>query len=130
MCTAITYRTKDFYMGRTLDFDFAYPCEVTVMPRHFPLTLCHGGELREHFAIIGMAHVAGDYPLYYDANNEKGIGMAGLHFVGNAVYAEVTEGKENVASFEFIPWMLRQCATMDEVRALLAKINLVGTPFA
>ena len=46
MCTAITYRTKDFYMGRTLDFDFAYPCEVTVMPRHFPLTLCHGGELR------------------------------------------------------------------------------------
>ena len=79
---------------------------------------------------IGMAHVAGDYPLYYDAINEKGIGMAGLNFVGNAVYAEVTEGKENVASFEFIPWMLRQCATMDEVRALLAKINLVGTPFA
>ncbi len=77
-----------------------------------------------------MAHVAGDYPLYYDAINEKGIGMAGLNFVGNAVYAEVTEGKENVASFEFIPWVLRQCATMDEVRALLAKINLVGTPFA
>ena len=40
MCTAITYRTKDFYMGRTLDFDFAYPCEVTVMPRHFPLQQC------------------------------------------------------------------------------------------
>ncbi len=60
----------------------------------------------------------------------KGIGMAGLNFVGNAVYAEVTEGKENVASFEFIPWVLRQCATMDEVRALLAKMNLVGTPFA
>lgn len=72
----------------------------------------------------------GDYPLYYDAINEKGIGMAGLNFVGNAVYAEVTEGKENVASFEFIPWVLRQCATMDEVRALLAKMNLVGTPFA
>ena len=71
MCTAITYLTKDFYMGRTLDFDFAYPCEVTVMPRHFPLTRCHGGELWEHFAIIGMAHTAEGYPLYFDAVNEK-----------------------------------------------------------
>lgn len=30
----------------------------------------------------GMAHVTGDYPLYYDAINEKGLGMAGLNFVG------------------------------------------------
>ena len=115
MCTAATYRTKDFYFGRTLDYEFSYGEEIVITPRN---------------AIIGMAHVAGDYPLYYDAINEKGIGMAGLNFVGNAVYAEVTEGKENVASFEFIPWVLRQCATMDEVRALLAKMNLVGTPFA
>ena len=43
---------------------------------------------------------------------------------------EVTEGKENVASFEFIPWVLGQCANMKEVRALLAKINITGTPFA
>ena len=27
-----------------------------------------------------------DYPLYYDAVNEKGLGMAGLNFVGNACY--------------------------------------------
>jgi hypothetical protein len=49
-----------------------------------------------------MAHVAADYPLYYDAVNEKGVGMAGLNFVGNAYFPEVTEGKENVASFELI----------------------------
>lgn len=34
--------------------------------------------------IIGMAHVAENYPLYYDAVNEAGLGMAGLNFVGNA----------------------------------------------
>lgn len=56
--------------------------------------------------------------------------MAGLNFVGNAYFPEVTEGKENVASFEFIPWVLGQCANMKEVRALLAKINITGTPFA
>ncbi len=30
--------------------------------------------------MIGMAHVVEDYPLYYDAVNEKGLGMAGLNF--------------------------------------------------
>ena len=113
MCTAATYRTKDFYFGRTLDYEFSYGEEIVITPRNYEFNFRHVGQAKEHYAIIGMAHVAGDYPLYYDAINEKGIGMAGLNFVGNAVYAEVTEGKENVASFEFIPWVLRQCATMD-----------------
>ena len=75
MCTAATYRTKDFYMGRTLDYEFSYGEQITVTPRHFPLALRHGGTLTEHYAIIGMAHVADGYPLYYDAVNEKGLGM-------------------------------------------------------
>ena len=76
-----------------------------------------------------MAHVAGGYPLYYDAVNEKGVGMAGLNFVGNAVYQKVEEGRENVAQYELIPWVLGQCANLQEVRRMLAKMNLVGTPF-
>ena len=59
------------------------------------------GEVVSHYAMIGMAHVAGDYPLYYDAVNEKGLAMAGLNFVGNAVYQEVEEGRENVHSMDF-----------------------------
>lgn len=31
----------------------------------------HVGDMKNHYAIIGMAHVAEDYPLYYDAMNEK-----------------------------------------------------------
>ena len=49
----------------------------------------HVGDMKNHYAIIGMAHVAEDYPLYYDAMNEKGVAMAGLNFVGNAVYAAI-----------------------------------------
>ena len=77
-----------------------------------------------------MAHMAGDYPLYYDAVNEKGVGMAGLNFVGNAYYHKEQTGKENVASFEFIPWVLAQCATLDEVKNLIADLNIVVTPFS
>lgn len=31
MCTAATYQTRDFYFGRTLDYEFSYPSEVTRM---------------------------------------------------------------------------------------------------
>ena len=129
MCTAATYRTKDFYFGRTLDYEFSYGDEVTITPHNYPFEFRHGGRLDSHHAIIGMAHVVGEYPLYYDAVNDKGLGMAGLNFVGNAVYNEVEEGKRNVAQFEFIPWILAQCASVEEAKELLGNMNLVGTTF-
>ena len=97
MCTAATYKTKDFYFGRTLDYEFSYGEQIAVTPRNYPFHFRHMGDVANHYAIIGMAHVAADYPLYYDAVNEKGVGMAGLNFVGNAYFPEVTEGKENIA---------------------------------
>ena len=42
--------------------------------------------MREHYAIIGMARVEENEPLYFDAVNEKGLAMAGLNFVGYAHY--------------------------------------------
>lgn len=130
MCTAATYKTKDFYFGRTLDYEFSYGDEVTVTPRNFCFRFRHMGEVKTHYAMIGMAYVADDYPLYYDAVNEKGLGMTGLNFVGNAKYQDVQAGRENVAQFEFIPWILSQCATVSEARKALEKMNLVGTPYS
>ena len=129
MCTAATYRTKDFYFGRTLDYECNYGEEVTITPRNYPFAFRHMGEVKTHYAIIGMAHVAADYPLYYDAINEKGLGMAGLNFVGNAKYQEVEQGRENVAQFEFIPWILSQCSSVTEAKEKLGRMNLVGTTF-
>lgn len=130
MCTAATYKTKDFYFGRTLDYEFSYGDEVTVTPRCYPFSFRHAGRIESHYAIIGMSHIADGFPLYYDAVNEKGLCMAGLNFVGNAGYAEVREGRENVAQFEFIPWILCRCASVAEAREALGKMNLVGTPFS
>lgn len=129
MCTAATYKTKDFYFGRTLDYEFSYGDEVTVTPRNYRFQFRSMGVMENHYAMIGMAHVIEDCPLYYDAINEKGLGMAGLNFVGNADYKKKAEGRDNVAQFEFIPWILAQCATVQEARGLLEKINLTDTPF-
>lgn len=129
MCTAATYKTKDFYMGRTLDYDFSYNEGITIVPRSYPLNFRHIGIIQKHYAMIGMAYVADDYPLYYDAFNEKGLGMAGLNFVGNAYYEKINRDKNNIAQFEFIPWIISQCATVEEARGLIEKINITGTPF-
>lgn len=129
MCTAITYETRDFYFGRTLDYDISYSEEVTITPRNFPLPFRHRETLESHHAIIGMAHVVDDYPLYFDAVNEKGLAMAGLNFVGYADYKPPVSGRDNIAVFEFLPWILGQCATVAEARELLKNLNLTDTSF-
>ncbi|MDE7395176.1 MAG: choloylglycine hydrolase [Clostridiales bacterium] len=129
MCTAATYKTKGFYFGRTLDYEFSYAEEVTVTPRAFPLSLGKAGEIETHYAMIGMAFVPDGYPLYYDAVNEKGLCMAGLNFVGNAYYGKEVSGKTNLATFDFIPYILGKCASVNEALVELETINLTDTPY-
>lgn len=130
MCTAIAFQSKDFYFGRNLDLEYSYHEEVTVTPRNYPFRFRNGGTLTHHYALIGMAYVVEDYPLYYEATNDKGLSMAGLNFPGNADYKPFAEGKDNIATFEFIPWILCQCATAAEARHKLSRINLVSDPFS
>lgn len=130
MCTAATYQTKDFYFGRNLDYEFPYGEEVCVVPRSFPVPLRHLPALERHYALIGMAHVQDGYPLFYDAVNETGLCIAGLNFVGNAAYAQIVEGKTNVAQYEFILWLLGTCRDLAQAREALLSVNLVGTPFS
>ena len=130
MCTAITFCTKDHYFGRNLDLEFSYHEEVVITPRSYPFRFRKHETIKEHFAIIGMAFVMNDYPLYYDATNEKGLSMAGLNFPGNADYKDVCIEKDNIAPFEFIPWILGQCETVKDARKLLSDINLVNINYS
>ena len=129
MCTAVTYKSKDVYFGRTLDYEYSYKEEVTITPRNYPFYLKDQETLNKHYAIIGMAYISENYPLYYDAINEKGLGMAGLNFVGNAYYNEPKKDKDNIAQFEFIPWILGKCKSVKEARKLIEKINITNIPF-
>lgn len=130
MCTAATYKTKDGYFGRTLDYEFSYGDEITITPRNYQFNFRNTESMNTHYAIIGMAYVAGNYPLYYDAINEKGLGIAGLNFVGNAAYNKPVENKTNIAQFELIPWILGQCSTVKDAKVLLDNINIIDTPFS
>ncbi len=129
MCTAATYTAKDHYFGRNLDLEYSYHEQVAVTPRNYPIALRNLPAIESHLAIIGMAFVVDGFPLYYDGINEAGLGMAGLNFPGNCQFRPVTEGKDNVASFELVPWILATCTTVDEARAKLANANVTDQNF-
>lgn len=130
MCTAATYYSKDHYFGRNLDLEFSYHETVTVVPRNYELHFRHVEDMKHHYALIGMAYVVEDYPLFYDAINEVGLGMAGLNFPENADYKASRSDVDNVTPFEFIPWILGQCASVQEAKVLLERINLINENFS
>jgi len=130
MCTAVSFRTRDHYFGRNLDLEMTYGESVTVTPRAFPLSFRELPELRRHHAILGMAHIADGYPLYYDAVNEHGLCMAGLRMAKSTRYHPLRENKENLAPFELIPYLLGQCADVKEAHKLLSRTNLVALDFS
>lgn len=130
MCTAITYKTANHYFGRNLDLEYSYDEKVTITPRNYNFKFKNGKELKYHYAIIGMAYVVDRYPLYYDGTNEKGLSMAGLNFPGNAFYGEERVDMENITPYEFIPWLLGQCADIGEAKERLKNINLINVNFS
>lgn len=129
MCTAISYSGCRHYFGRNLDLDRSWGESVTVTPRHAPFRFRMAGEMPTHYAMIGMAAVVEDYPLYFEATNERGLSMAGLNFPLSARYFPPAAGKDNVAPFELIPWILGRCATVQQARPLLDRLNLVRIDF-
>ncbi len=130
MCTAATYKTKDHYFGRNLDLEYSYKETIAITPRNYKFKFRKVKNLENHYAMIGMAYVVDGYPLYYDATNEKGLSIAGLNFPKNADYKEYKNEKDNISPFEFIPWVLGQCANMEETLELLKNINLVKINFS
>ena len=130
MCTSITFSTKDHYFGRNLDLEFSYNETVTITPRNFPFKFRKVDDITHHLALIGMATIVDNYPLYYDATNEKGVSMSGLNFPNNAHFFPELADKDNITPFEFIPWILGQCQSVEEARKLLSNINLVNIKFS
>lgn len=130
MCTAVSFLEKDHFFGRTLDLEYSYDETVTVTPRRYPFSFRSGMKLEQHYAMLGVAHVEQGYPLYYDAVNEKGLGMAGLNFPVSTDYKQPVEGKDNIAPFELIPWVLGRCSDLTEARLLLERVNLIEVAFS
>ncbi|MBE5787003.1 MAG: choloylglycine hydrolase family protein [Clostridiales bacterium] len=131
MCTSIALKGPGFFFGRNLDLECDFGQQVVITPRNYSFAFRTAGRLDRHFAMIGMAAVAEDYPLYAEAMNEMGLAMAGLNFPDNAWYdPQSAENKANLSPFELIPWLLSQCESVKQVRSLLTSTHLIALPFS
>ncbi len=124
MCTAISFLGKDHYFGRNLDLEHHWQEQVVIAPRQFPLA-----GLESHYALIGMATVAKDYPLFFEATNEQGLSAAALNFPGNAVYHLPDNRKHNVPSYDLIAYVLARCGSCKEARQLLTDSVITDEAF-
>ena len=129
MCTAISVTADNNYFGRNLDLEISFGEKIIITTRNFEFSFRNGKTIKNHFAIIGMGIESNNLPLYFDATNEKGLSMAGLNFPDNAEYRDEMYGVDNVASFEFIPWILMQCESVKDACGLIEKINITNEAF-
>ena len=129
MCTAISVTVDCNYFGRNLDFELSFGEKIIITTRNFAFSFRNGKTIKKHYAIIGMGIKSKNFPLYFDATNEKGLSMAGLNFPDNAEYIEKIDSADNVASFEFIPWILTQCASVKDACRLMEEINITNEAF-
>lgn len=130
MCTGVRFSDNagNMYFGRNLDWSEGYGQKVVITPREYKYNSAFLGEMGGS-AVIGMAIVAEDVPLYFDCANEYGLGIAGLNFPGYASYApDAVEGKTNVAAYEFPLWVALNFKTVDEAEKALRDVAIVAKP--
>ena len=132
MCAGVRFSDAkgNMYFGRNLDWSVGYGQKVVVTPRGYKYQSAFLGEQSpKHGAIIGMAIVVANTPLYFDCANEVGLAIAGLNFPGYASYApEAAYGKTNVAAYEFPLWVTMNFKSVDEVEKALADVAIVAKP--
>lgn len=129
MCTSLSLHRNNHYFGRNLDVEFSFKEQVVVTPKNYSFTLRNKKVLTTKYALIGMASVIDNFPLYYEASNTEGLAIAGLNFPKNAVYNDIKENKNNIAPFELIPYLLGLFTTVDEVKEAFKEINITNEQF-
>lgn len=125
MCTSIV---KDRFFGRTLDLELNYNESVIITPRNYSLPY-KTKEPECGYGIIGIGILRDGFPLYFDAVNEMGLGVAALNFNKSSVYFKPKTSKLNLASFEIIPYILSHCKDVKEAETLLKKTNILNLQF-
>ena len=130
MCTCISFKTKDSYFGRNLDLECKFGEKVVITPRNYEVKLRKENAFKTKYAMIGMATVIDNYPLYAEASNEKGLSIAGLYFPEYAYYKDEEKGKINITPFELTLWVLGNFETIEELKEKIYNLNLINISFS
>lgn len=129
MCTAITFKSNGNYFGRNLDLEYSLDEKVIIIPRNYSIKLKYLENLEKHNSFIGTGIIKENFPLLYEATNEFGLSVAGLNFPVNCKYFSFNKHKNNLASYELIPYILSKFNSVEEAENELSSINITNDNF-
>lgn len=132
MCTGLSIKSQEgkYFFGRNMDLAYNFNQSVMIIPRgHQYQDRVTGNVVTNNRAMIGMGTVIDNHPVLADGLNEVGLGCAGLNFDGYAYFEkEPMEGKNNIAPYDFIQWVLSNHETVEEVKRGIKNLELVDCP--
>lgn len=127
MCTCISINS---YFGRNMDITHSFNERIIITPRNYIINYKVESPSIVHYAIIGIGNVTNNYPLYADAINEHGLGVAALNFPYFSYYHKQNKDKINLAPYELILYILSNFKNVKEVKEKINLINLVNINFS
>ncbi len=131
MCTAITLQSiqGENFFGRTMDFSYPIEPGLYVIPRNYEWnSLATMKKYMNDYSFICIGQETDGMLGFFDGVNERGFAAAVLYFEGYANYDLPLERKEPIASLDFLHYILGRCGSVDDVKALLKNIRIVGIP--
>ncbi len=135
MCTGVRLFAKDASVlyGRTLEFGYQTDSAILFVPRNYLFEGKTGTEKKGFcwkslYACVG-ANMMNEHE-FVDGVNEKGLAAGLFYFPGYAEYQNVlaSEYDSMIAPWQMASLVLTLCATVQEARALMARIK-VGAVF-
>lgn len=131
MCTAITLQSMqgENFFGRTMDFSYPIEPGLYVIPKNYKwYSLITMKKCIDHYSFICIGQETDGMLGFFDGVNERGFAAAALYFAGYAYYDLPIKNKEQVASLDFLHYILGRCSSVDDLKALLENICIVGLP--
>ncbi len=133
-CTGITLKSRDgaVVFGRTMEWgSFDLHSRLVVVPRghEYKSELPdgeHGLNWKTTYGAVGLDAVGKDFIV--DGMNEKGLCVNVFYHPGYAEYQvfDSAMSAKTMGSLDVCQYLLTTCASIEEVRAALAKVNIVG----
>ncbi|MDR1547775.1 MAG: choloylglycine hydrolase family protein [Hungatella sp.] len=131
MCTAFTLRSRqgETFFGRNMDFSYDIEPHLYIVPKNYEWDNALSREkIRDIYCFIGIGQeLEGDLG-FFDGVNEMGFAAAVLYFAGYAQYntGQDSGAREQIASKDFLHYILGRCTDIDDLRELLKTISIVG----
>ena len=131
MCTAFTLKSQqgEAFFGRNMDFSHDIDPHLYIVPKNFEWdNVLSMGKICNTYRFIGIGQEMDGILAFFDGVNEMGFAAATLYFAGYAKYDTLSEPEsmEQVASFDFLHYILGRCADIDDLRQLVDNLSIVG----